>query len=198
MRVGVLGVQGAVTEHVFAFNNAFSDAGIAGDVITVRKKYQLDNIDALVLPGGESSTISRLLDILDLRSKVISEVKNGMPIMGTCAGTVLLASCGDESVEHSDTHLLELLDVSVIRNAFGRQRESFECFLDIDGLNEPFPGVFIRAPVMNLLPNSRAKVIARYDGKIVGVEQEHILSFSFHPELTDDTRMHRYFLEKIF
>ncbi len=197
MRVGVLGVQGAVSEHVRTLIKTMSEMGLDGDVEVVRKGDQIKKIDALIIPGGESSTISRLLDTFELREKIISRVKNGMPIMGTCAGSVLLSSQGDEAVERSESKLLELMDTSVIRNAFGRQRESFECLLDIHGIADSFHAVFIRAPELALLPGSDAKVIAEFNDKIVGVEQGDILSFSFHPELTDDVRIHRYFLEKL-
>ncbi len=197
MRIGILGVQGAVSEHVGAFERAFSDMGVRGTVDIVRNANHIHQIDALVIPGGESSTISRIMDTLNLRKEILSRIEQGIPVMGTCAGAVLLASEGDEAVRRSGTKLLGSVEVSVKRNAFGGQRESFESNMNIKGIAEGFHAVFIRAPSMELLPSSRARVLATFEDKLVGVEQNNILSFSFHPELTRDPRIHRYFLEKL-
>ncbi len=196
MKIGILGVQGAVAEHCISVKLAFSELGIDGIVISVRSIRDLKDLDGLIIPGGESSTISRLLDALDLREKIVALAKDGFPIMGTCAGSILLADEGDFSVERSDTKLLGLMEMTVRRNAFGGQRESFEYTIDIDGIADNFPGVLIRAPAIE---NCRGdcKAIAYIDEYIVAAQQHDLIALTFHPELTKDTRIHQYFLEEM-
>ncbi len=196
MKIGVLGVQGAVSEHVEMLKRVISELDLDGHVHLIRDAVGLEDMDAFVIPGGESSTISRLLDAFEMRETLLSKIHDGMPVMGTCAGAVLLSSDGDHSVFRSDTRLLDVVDVSVCRNAFGRQRESFECMVDISGIADSFHAVFIRAPSMALLPGSKAKVLAKVDDEVVAVEQGNLLALSFHPELTGDTRVHRYFVDR--
>ncbi|HAG07218.1 MAG TPA: pyridoxal 5'-phosphate synthase glutaminase subunit PdxT [Peptococcaceae bacterium] len=187
MRVGVLAAQGAFREHIIALRACGVDAS------EVRKAEQLDGIDALVLPGGESTAIARLLQDFGMFDKVRALGEAGLPIFGTCAGMVLLA----KEIERSGQPRLGLMDITVRRNAFGRQVESFEADLDIPVLGkEPLRGVFIRAPyVTSAGPGVR--VLATLDDKIVLVEQGKFLAAAFHPELTDDLRLHQYFLAKI-
>jgi 5'-phosphate synthase pdxT subunit len=173
--------------------------GIKGDVIWVRgarDSISVSELDGLIIPGGESTTISRLM----LNNKIFEQVQrlgeSGTPIMGTCAGLILLAKEGDEQVQRTDQKLLELMDTKINRNAFGRQRESFEADVSIDFLDKPFHAVFIRAPTIEKL-FGRAKAIAKFDGKIVGAAQGNLLALSFHPELTNDTRIHEYFLSLV-
>ncbi len=196
MKIGVLGVQGAVSEHVEMLKRVISELDLDGHVHLIRDAVGLEDMDAFVIPGGESSTISRLLDAFEMRETLLSKIHDGMPVMGTCAGAVLLSSDGDPSVFRSDTRLLDVVDVSVCRNAFGRQRESFECMVDIGGIADSFHAVFIRAPSMAPLPGSKAKVLAKVDDEVVAVEQGNLLALSFHPELTGDTRVHRYFVDR--
>ncbi len=196
MQIGILGVQGAVAEHEASVKNAFLELGIDGTVCSIRDSSLLEDIDGLIIPGGESSTISRLLDALEMRDTIISLVKKGMPIMGTCAGSILLAKEGDSSVERSDTVLLGLMDMSVCRNAFGGQRESFEHTLDIDDIAEQFPGVFIRAPAI-INCNKDCKAIAHLYEHIVAAKEDNMIALTFHPELTVDTRVHQYFLKMV-
>ncbi|MFA5314144.1 MAG: pyridoxal 5'-phosphate synthase glutaminase subunit PdxT, partial [Methanomassiliicoccales archaeon] len=139
MRAGVVFLQGAAPEHVSALNGAFENLGIDGTVSPVRKRKDLEGIDCLVLPGGESTTISKLIRRFDMFDDIIRMANEGVPIMGTCAGCVLLSKEGDEQVERTGTELLGLMDMQVDRNAFGRQRESFETALDIEGLKNKFP-----------------------------------------------------------
>jgi len=201
MRIGVAALQGAVSEHVGAFKEALLTAGVKGEVIDVRRPSDLKRVDALALPGGESTTISKLLVKFELADPLIDRAEEGMPVMGTCAGCILLAKDGDFQVDSTETRLLGLMDMSVSRNAFGRQRESFEADIDIEGLSGgTFHAVFIRAPVIRKIWGKCMALSTIKDGdreRIVMARQDNVIAVSFHPELTGDTRIHRFFLEMI-
>jgi len=190
MKVGVISVQGAVPEHLHMSKRALEAMGRKGEVIAVRRLDDLRSVDCLIIPGGESPTISKLLRKFGLFADIVAMGMDGVPIMGTCAGCVLLAKKGGDQAERTGTELLGLMDMSVDRNAFGRQRESFEAPLDIEGLDSPFPGVFIRAPLITGTWGS-CKVISRHQGEAVMARQDNVLALSFHPELTNDTRVHQ-------
>lgn len=202
-KVGVVAVQGDVLEHVEACRAALSDLGQGGDVVEVRRPDQLREVHALVIPGGESTTIGHLLDKFGLRA-VIEERADpdggagDLAIMGTCAGCILLAKKGDAQVEETATPLLGLMDMAVDRNAFGRQRDSFEATLDLDeslGIGA-FPAVFIRAPAIRETWGE-CRPLGRFDDRVVLAEQGPHMALAFHPELTGDVRLHRRFLERI-
>lgn len=187
--VGVLALQGAFREHVAALNRL----GVA--TRELRQLKDLQGIDALVIPGGESTTIGKLLVDLEMLEPLRARIEEGMPVYGSCAGLILLC----RHIEGSEQPRLDVLDATVRRNAFGRQADSFEANLDIPELGpEPLPAVFIRAPVI-MATGPKVHVLARVemDGAeyAVAVRQGNILATSFHPELTPDTRFHRYFLE---
>ena len=188
MRIGVLAVQGAFVEHIAALHKLKVEA------LPVRLPAELEGLDGLIIPGGESTSISRLMLEYDLASEIRNLAERGLAIMGTCAGMILLAR------EPSDPKVrpLGLMDITVKRNAFGRQRESFEAELSIPALGEkPFPGVFIRAPIIEQA-NGSTEVLTRLDnGTIVAARQERLLASAFHPELTDDLRFHKYFVDII-
>jgi len=188
MRIGVLAVQGAFVEHIAALHKLEVEA------MPVRLPAELVGLDGLIIPGGESTSISRLMLDYDLASEMRNLAERGLAILGTCAGMILLAK------ELSDTKIepLGLMDIAVRRNAFGRQRESFEAELAIPALGEkPFPGVFIRAPIIEQA-NGSVEVLTRLDnGTIVAARQERLLASAFHPELTDDPRFHKYFVDII-
>ncbi|MCG7844532.1 MAG: pyridoxal 5'-phosphate synthase glutaminase subunit PdxT [Methanomassiliicoccales archaeon] len=190
MKVGVISVQGAVPEHLRMSQLALESMGKEGQAISIRRLDELRSVDCLIIPGGESTTISKLLRKFDLFEEIMTLGKNGMPIMGTCAGCVLLAKEGGEQAERTGTELLSLMDMAVDRNAFGRQRESFESMLDVDGLDTPFPGVFIRAPLITKTWGG-CKVLGRHQGEAVMARQDNLLALSFHPELTADPRLHQ-------
>jgi 5'-phosphate synthase pdxT subunit len=192
MRIAVVGVQGDVEEHVVAARRALTELGIEGEVIATRKAGVVSKSDAVIIPGGESTTISRLIHRDGIAEEIVEAAESGRPVMGTCAGLILLAKYGDEQVEKTDTKLLEVLDVRVKRNAFGRQRESFQVKLDVKHIGE-FEAVFIRAPAITWVGD--AEVLATFDEYIVAVQQENVLGLAFHPELTPDTRIHRYFIQ---
>ncbi|MGD0818156.1 MAG: pyridoxal 5'-phosphate synthase glutaminase subunit PdxT [Methanomassiliicoccales archaeon] len=196
MKAGVISVQGAAPEHVAALKVAMANLGIDGNVVSVRRAKDLEGVSCLVLPGGESTTISKLLRRFDLFDRIIDLANDGLPIMGTCAGCVLLSKEGDDQVEKTETELLKLMDMAVDRNAFGRQRESFEVPLNITGLDSPFPAVFIRAPLITRVWG-KCEPLATHSSSIVMAKQDNLIALSFHPELSDDTRLHEMLLRKV-
>lgn len=182
--VGVLALQGAFREHVAAV------ASLGATAREVRQLKDIEGIDALIIPGGESTTIGKLLNEWNMLEPLRQRILDGMPVYGSCAGLILL--CHD--IENSDQPRLGVLDATVRRNAFGRQVDSFETNLSIPEIGaDPLPAVFIRAPVITGV-GAGVKVLAEVDGQAVAVRQNNILATSFHPELTPDTRMHSYFL----
>lgn len=189
-----MSVQGAVSEHVEMINQALRDSGRKGHVVVVKNREQMEGIDALIVPGGESTTISRLIDKQELRDVIVRRGQEGMPVMGTCAGCILMAKAGDEEVRKTDTKLLSLMGMKVVRNAFGRQRESFEVELDLSLFEDAFPGVFIRAPAITEVWGD-CEVVARLDEYVVMAQQGNLLAIAFHPELSGDSRVHRFFLD---
>jgi 5'-phosphate synthase pdxT subunit len=186
MKVGVLGLQGDVREHMRAIHSAGATPTV------VKTAAELADADALVMPGGESTTIGKLLDRFDLLHPIIERARAGMPLYGTCAGMILMAK---EIVgEHDAPNRLELMDITVQRNAYGRQIASFEAEVSVTGMDDPFPAVFIRAPVVESV-GSGVDVLATYDDVPVLVRQENLLASSFHPEMTGDGRIHELFVE---
>lgn len=197
MRLGVLGLQGAFTEHVDAIRAAYAKLGIEGTVSTVRRREELAALDGLVMPGGESTTISKLLRTFDLHDLLVTRAtEEDFPILGTCAGMILLSKQGDGQVEKTDTRLLGLMDMAVDRNAFGRQRESFEATLDIKGFDAPVPGVFIRAPAITRTWGE-CEPLGALGGSIIAARQGNRYAIAFHPELTGDTRVHEMFVKLV-
>lgn len=195
--IGVIGIQGAVSEHVSSMQKVLNETKTQtpGNVFVVKYKQDLKNADALILPGGESTTISRALNKSGLYDEIVKLIeRNNLPIMGTCAGCVLLSKQLQE--ESKDIKLLNAMDMKVKRNAFGRQRESFEKKIKIDGFSEPYNAVFIRGPIIEKVWGD-CKNLAEVDGHIVMAKQNNFLAISFHPELTDDLRIHKYFLKMI-
>jgi 5'-phosphate synthase pdxT subunit len=182
---GVVAVQGDVSEHARAIERAAGSHGLDTDIREVRTAGIVPECDVLLLPGGESTTISRLVHREGIAEELVAHAAAGKPVLATCAGLILVSSdSGDERVE-----TLDLLDVTVERNAFGRQRDSFEAPLAVTGLEEPFPSVFIRAPAIENVGED-VEVLAEWDGRPVAVRQGSIIGTAFHPELTDDSRIH--------
>jgi len=196
IRIGVLALQGDVSEHVHAMQRCMKGLDVKGEVTPVRRYGEVPHLDGLIIPGGESTTISRLMHSKGIDTEVISFAERGNPVMGTCAGAILLAKRGDLQVKKTGTLLLSLMDMEVSRNAFGRQRESFETEIRIDGFDRPFPGVFIRAPAINRVWG-RCRGAGYLGDHIVMSVQENLLALTFHPELTNDLRIHELFLQKI-
>jgi 5'-phosphate synthase pdxT subunit len=194
VKVGVIGLQGDVSEHIEASKKALKKLGVSGEVLWLRNPSQLENISAIIIPGGESTTISRLMVKNGLFEPVKRLGEEGLPIMGTCAGLIMLSK--EVIGATPEQRFLGLLDVKVNRNAYGRQVDSFEAPVKLAFSDEPFTGVFIRAPRIVELLSDRVKPIAWLGERVVGVEQDNLIGLEFHPELTDDTRVHEYFLGK--
>ncbi len=185
MNIGVLAVQGDFAEHIAILRR------IGVDAREVRLPEQLDALDGLIIPGGESTTLSRLMSIYHLREPVAQLAAEGHPVWGTCAGMIMLAN----EITEQDPVPLGLMDISVRRNAFGRQVDSFEQPLQIVPLDpEPYHCIFIRAPVVIRVGPSVEVLSSLDDGRPVAVRQSNLLATSFHPELTGDTRIHQYFV----
>ncbi len=186
MKVGVLALQGDVREHARALE------GAGATPVEIRYPEEIDRVDALVMPGGESTTIGKLLERFGLRDPIIERARSGMPLYGTCAGLILMAT----KVEgrHDAPHRMGLLDMTVQRNAYGRQTESFETDLIVRDMTDPFRAVFIRAPrVIDTGPD--IEVLAAHDGDPVLVQRDHLLASTFHPEMTSDGRVHALFVD---
>ena len=189
MKVGVLALQGDVREHLAAL----SDCGVAA--LPVKTVGELESVDALVLPGGESTTIAKLARSFGLIDPIRARIKGGMPVYGSCAGMILLANQIVDGMADQET--FGGLDVVVRRNAFGRQVDSFEADLTVKGITEPsVRAIFIRAPWIEKVSDG-VEVLASFDGHPVAVQQGRLLATSFHPELTGDHRFHRYFVERV-
>jgi pyridoxal 5'-phosphate synthase pdxT subunit len=187
MKVGVLALQGAFREHAEALD------ALGADVTLVRRPEHLAGVDAIVLPGGESTTQDKLLDTSELRAPLTDALRGGLPALATCAGLILLAA--DVLDGRADQRPLGLVDVSVRRNGYGRQVMSFEAPLTVTGLDAPFTGVFIRAPRIERV-GDRVDVLAAHDGVPVLVQSGAITGACFHPELAGDLRLHERFLSR--
>jgi 5'-phosphate synthase pdxT subunit len=196
--IGVLALQGAVEEHIAAAKLALKEMGIDGSVKQVKTVGDVDAVQGLIIPGGESTVIGRL-SIINRTLQVIKQrIYDGMPVLGTCAGLILLArKVYDRVLGETRQPTLGVMDVVVERNAFGRQRESFEVELEIPIIGErKFKAVFIRAPAIREI-GPQVKVIAKLDNIIVAAQQNNIIGTAFHPELTDDTRIHQLLINMI-
>lgn len=186
MRVGVIAIQGDFDKHREALLRTETE-GL--EVIEVRTPEELSTVERAILPGGESTTVGLLMERYGLGDALIQAGKGGMPMWGTCMGMIMLAS----EIEDRKQYSLNLLDVTIRRNAFGAQVHSFEDEVKVAGLDDPITGVFIRAPIVTRVgPNT--EVLCTYKDQVVGVRQGKIIGTSFHPELTDDIRLHQWFL----
>ncbi|WP_240371812.1 pyridoxal 5'-phosphate synthase glutaminase subunit PdxT [Anoxybacteroides rupiense] len=186
IKIGVLGLQGAVREHVQSIESCGAEAAV------IKKMEQLQEIDGLIIPGGESTTMRRLMDQYGFIMPLKEFAAQGKPIFGTCAGLIMLAK---RIVGYDEPHL-GLMDITVERNSFGRQRESFEAELSITGVADDFVGVFIRAPHI-VEVGEEVEILAKHEGRIVAARQGQFLGCSFHPELTEDHRMTQYFINMV-
>ena len=198
IKVGVLSLQGDVAENIASTKTALSELNKTGTVTEVKTPEQISELDGLIIPGGESTMIGQLSLINGSLKKIKEKIEAGMPVLGICAGLILLSKkAKDRVVGYTDQPLLDLLDVQVERNSFGRQRDSFEAEISMDSLNIPkFNGVFIRAPSISEV-GENAEVISKFNEKIVAVKQGNMLGTAFHPELTHDVSLHKYFVNMI-
>ena len=189
MKVGVLALQGDVREHI----RSLGDCGVSA--LPVRRREEIEAIDALVIPGGESTTIAKLARAFGIFDVIADRIRNGMPTYGSCAGMILIADSVLDAIEGQET--FGGIDAVVRRNAFGRQVDSFEADLRFDGITDaPLKAIFIRAPWVESV-GPEVKVLASVDGHPVAIRQGSLLATSFHPELTGDNRVHRYFIDSV-
>lgn len=189
MKVGVLALQGDVREHV----RSLSDCGVSAQ--PVRRENEIESIDALVIPGGESTTIAKLARSFGVFELIAQRIKDGMPTYGSCAGMILVANSVLDAIEGQET--FGGMDVVVRRNAFGRQVDSFESDLHFAGITDaPLRAIFIRAPWVESV-SENVRVLAAVDGHPVAIQQNNVLATSFHPELTGDNRVHKYFIDSV-
>ncbi|AIQ10669.1 pyridoxal 5'-phosphate synthase glutaminase subunit PdxT [Paenibacillus durus] len=186
MKIGVLALQGAVTEHIASIGKTGAEG------TPIKRVEELAEVDGLIIPGGESTTIGKLMRKYGFIDAIREFAGEGKPIFGTCAGLIVLA----KEITGGEPAHLELMNITVARNAFGRQRESFECDLDVKGIEEPIRAVFIRAPLIEKV-GPGVEVLSVYNGEIVTAREGNLLVSSFHPELTDDYRLHQYFADMV-
>jgi pyridoxal 5'-phosphate synthase pdxT subunit len=198
LNIGVLAVQGDVAENIMATKMAMEELGIEGIVNEIKNPEQISDLDGLIIPGGESTVIGTLSLVNGSLKKIKEKIASGMPVFGICAGLILLSKkAKDRVVGEMDQPLLDFLDVKIERNAFGRQRDSFESEISMEKIGVPkFQGVFIRAPSI-MEAGHNVEIISKFNEKIIAVKQGKILGTSFHPELTDDLSLHKYFVNLV-
>ena len=198
LNVGILSIQGDIQENILSTQAALDELGIDGNVIDVKTPEDVMNLDGLILPGGESTTIGQM-SLVNGSMKILKEkIENGMPVLGICAGMIMLSkTANDRVVGKTNQPLLDILDIKLERNSFGRQRESFEADVSMDSINIPnFNGVFIRAPSVSDV-GSDVEVLSKFNGRIVAIKKDNVIGTAFHPELTEDTSLHKYFLNLV-
>ena len=197
IKIGVLGIQGDIEENILSISEALKNLNLQGTVESVRYSESIAELDGLILPGGESTVIGNLLSIQgNIFQTIKKKITEGMPVLGTCAGLIMLSKrTYDKVVGETKQKLFGVLDVVIERNAFGRQHESFEVDLDIPILGKGlFRGIFIRSPIINNVGES-VNILTKLDDKIVAVKQNNIIGTSFHPELSTDRRLHELFIK---
>src|SRR5256886_6173012 len=198
LNIGILAVQGDVLENVIATKMSLDGLGMDGVVNEVKTPEQINDLDGLIIPGGESTVIGTLSLVNGSLKKIKEKIANGMPVFGICAGLILLSKkAKDRVVGEMDQPFLDFLDVKIERNAFGRQRDSFESEISMEKIGiQKFQGIFIRAP--SIIETGRnVEIISKFNEKIIAVKQGKILGTSFHPELTDDLSLHKYFVNLV-
>jgi 5'-phosphate synthase pdxT subunit len=188
VHIGVLALQGAFREHVYALE------ALDARATAVRLPGQLDALDGLIIPGGESTAISKLMTTYGFYEPIVARHAQGMAVWGTCAGAILVAKSVVDGIP--DQQGLELMDVEVRRNAYGRQIDSFEVDLDFAHIGEMYRGIFIRAPWLESVGED-VEVLAEHEGHICAAREGRLMATTFHPELTGDPRVHRYFVEEV-
>ena len=190
MKIAIIGVQGDISEHMVCLKNALTELHLKAEVVWAVKANHLYDVDGIIIPGGESTVISRLLTYTGMGKAIQELAKKNIPILGTCAGAILLSQRNKNGFPKG----LSVIDIKVDRNAYGRQKNSFETSISTPAGKTK--GVFIRAPMIKSF-FGKAKIFARYKNKIIGVKQRNIIALTFHPELSGDTKIHKYFLSLI-
>ena len=195
LNLGVLSIQGDVLENILSIKAAIDALDIDGTVTSVRTPDEISKVDGLVIPGGESTTIGQLSKINGSLKILKEKIERGMPVLGICAGMILLSkTVNDKVVGKIDQPLLDILDIKLERNSFGRQRESFESDISLNSIGIPtFNGVFIRAPSISDV-GSDVEILSKFNEKIVAVKKNNVIAVAFHPELTTDISLHKYFV----
>ena len=195
LNVGVLSIQGDILENILSIKAAIDALDIDGTVTSVRTPDEISKVDGLVIPGGESTTIGQLSKINGSLKILKEKIERGMPVLGICAGMILLSkTVNDKVVGKIDQPLLDILDIKLERNSFGRQRESFESDISLNSIGIPtFNGVFIRAPSISDV-GSDVEILSKFNEKIVAVKKNNVIAVAFHPELTTDISLHKYFV----
>ncbi|MFB5631600.1 MAG: pyridoxal 5'-phosphate synthase glutaminase subunit PdxT [Nitrosopumilaceae archaeon] len=198
LNIGILSIQGDVAENISSIESALKELGTKGNVTQVKTPEQISTLDGLIIPGGESTMIGQLSLVNGSLKHIKEKIESGMPVFGICAGLILLSkNAKDRVIGNTDQPLLDLLDVKVERNSFGRQRDSFEAKISLDPVNiSSFHGVFIRAPSISEVGNN-VEILSKFNEKIVAVKQGNILATAFHPELTTDNSLHKFFVKII-
>jgi len=198
INVGILAVQGDVAENILATKMAIEELGMEGIVTEVKTPEQISDLDGLIIPGGESTVIGTLSLVNGSLKKIKEKIASGMPVFGICAGMIILSKkAKDRVVGEMDQPLLDFLDIKIERNAFGRQKDSFESEISIDKIGiSKFPGVFIRAPSI-IETGKDVEILSKFNEKIIAVKQGNVIGTAFHPELTGDISLHKYFVTLI-
>ena len=198
LNFGVLSIQGDVLENIISVKAAIDALGIDGTVTSVKTPDELSKVDGLVIPGGESTTIGQLSKFNGSFKILKEKIEQGMPVLGICAGMILLSKTAqDKVVGKIDQPLLNILDIKLERNSFGRQRESFESDISLNSIGIPtFSGVFIRAPSISDV-GSDVEILSKFNEKIIAVKKNNIIGVAFHPELTSDISLHKYFVNLV-
>ena len=196
--VGVFAIQGDVYENISSTKTALKELGVEGTVLGVKTAEDVSKLDGLIIPGGESTTIGQLSLVNSSLKTIKEKIEHGMPVLGICAGMIMLSkTANDRIIGKTDQPLLDLLDIKLERNSFGRQKESFETDVSMASINIPkFDGVFIRAPSVSDV-GSGVEVLAKFNEKIVAVKKGNMIGVTFHPELTKDVSLHKYFVNLI-
>ena len=198
LNFGVLSIQGDVLENIISVKAAIDALGIDGTVTSVKTPDELSKVDGLVIPGGESTTIGQLSKFNGSLKILKEKIEQGMPVLGICAGMIMLSkTVQDKVVGKIDQPLLNILDIKLERNSFGRQRESFESDISLNSIGIPtFNGVFIRAPSISNV-GSDVEVLSTFNEKIIAVKKNNVIGVAFHPELTSDISLHKYFVHLV-
>ena len=198
INIGILAIQGDVTENFLATMASMSELGIDGSVTQVKTVEQITNLDGLIIPGGESTMIGQMSLVNGALKTIKEKIQSGMPVFGICAGMIFLSkNSKDRVVGDTEQPLLDVLDVKIERNSFGRQKDSFEAQISMDPIGiSSFNGVFIRAPSVSET-GSDVEILAKFNEKIVAVKQGNVIATAFHPELTRDISLHKSFVKLV-
>lgn len=196
MKIGVIAIQGNTEEHIYTLSHAMKKEQIHGTVLPIKHKGIIPKCDGIVLPGGESTTLCRLIKKEGINTEIKNAALKNKPILATCAGLIAIAKKGGKEAEQTNQELLGVIDLEVDRNAFGRQRESFETPIRINFLKTPYNAIFIRAPKITRVGRD-VEVIATLKNNIIAAKQKNTIVLSFHPELTNDTRIHQHYIKLI-